>query len=110
MFTGELPYGEEIENCRAHADFERLRYRTASQFNPVVPIWFDRALERGCSIDLEQRYSTLTEFMRDLANPNPDYLREDPTEKGDASLFWKILCGIWVATLLAVAALFSSSG
>ncbi|WP_444918756.1 protein kinase domain-containing protein [Microbulbifer sp. JMSA003] len=109
MFTGELPYGEEIENCRSHADFERLRYRTASQFNPIVPIWFDRALERGCSIDLEQRYSTLTEFMRDLANPNPDYLREDPTEKGDASLFWKILCGIWVATLLAVAALFSSS-
>ncbi|MDP5208226.1 bifunctional protein-serine/threonine kinase/phosphatase [Microbulbifer sp. 2205BS26-8] len=108
MFTGELPYGEEIEACRSNADYERLRYRSATQFNPVVPLWFDRALERGCSIDLEQRYPTLEALIRDLGNPNPDYLREDPTDKGDASLFWKILCGIWVITLLAVVALFSS--
>ncbi|GMG87706.1 bifunctional protein-serine/threonine kinase/phosphatase [Biformimicrobium ophioploci] len=108
MFTGELPYGEGINDCRSNADYEQLRYRSATQFNPVVPIWFDRTLERGCSIDLEQRYHTLQAFITDLGNPNPDYLRDDPTDKRDAHLFWKILSGIWIVTLLAVIALFSS--
>ncbi|WP_444920680.1 hypothetical protein ACJJID_18175 [Microbulbifer sp. CnH-101-G] len=88
------PNGKEIESCRSHADFGLLHYRTASQFNLIVPIRFDRVLERGCSNDLEQHYSTLTEFMCNLANTSPGYLREDPTKKGDAFLFWKILCGI----------------
>ncbi|WP_295801319.1 bifunctional protein-serine/threonine kinase/phosphatase [uncultured Microbulbifer sp.] len=110
VFTGELPYGETIADCRSRSDYEQLHYRSASQFNPVIPLWFDRALERGCAIDLEQRYHSLDTFMADLANPNPDYLRDDPADpqQQHASLFWKILCGLWGATLLAMLALFSS--
>ncbi|WP_193166144.1 bifunctional protein-serine/threonine kinase/phosphatase [Microbulbifer hainanensis] len=110
LFTGELPYGEEIDDCHALGDYERLRYRDARQFNPVIPIWFDRTLERGCAIDLERRYHTLDEFMADLANPNPAYLRDDPADlhSQHASLFWKLLCGLWAVTLLALLALFSS--
>ncbi|MEW5250630.1 protein kinase domain-containing protein [Microbulbifer sp. 2201CG32-9] len=110
MFTGELPYGEEINECRSAADYERLRYRPAHLFNPVVPTWFDRTLERGCSIDLRNRYRSLEAFIGDLGTPNPDYLRDDPAEQQspNAPLFWKLLCALWAATLLAVFALFSS--
>ncbi|WP_246068638.1 bifunctional protein-serine/threonine kinase/phosphatase [Microbulbifer harenosus] len=110
LFTGQLPYGEEINDCRARGDYERLRYRDARQFNPVIPLWFDRALARGCAIDLEQRYHTLDDFMADLANPNPRYLRDDPSDlhHQHASLFWKLLCALWGVTLLALLALFSS--
>ncbi|WP_428820373.1 protein kinase domain-containing protein [Microbulbifer sp. MCCC 1A16149] len=111
MFTGELPYGEEINECRARADYEQLRYRAAGQFNPVIPIWFDRTLERGCAIDLEQRYHSLDAFVHDLGTPNPMYLRDDPADRDahNASLFWKLLCGLWAMTLLSVIALFSSN-
>ncbi|UHQ56545.1 bifunctional protein-serine/threonine kinase/phosphatase [Microbulbifer sp. YPW16] len=110
LFTGELPYGEGINECRSLADYEQLRYRPAATFNPVVPIWFDRTLERGCSIDLEERYHTLDAFITDLGTPNPDYLRDDPSDQQgqNASMFWKLLCGLWAITLLALLALFSS--
>lgn len=110
MFTGELPYGEEINECRSLVDYEQLRYRSAAQFNPVIPIWFDRTLERGCAVDLEKRYHTIAGFIADLGNPNPEYLRDDPSEykSRNASLFWKILSGLWIVTLLAVIALFST--
>ncbi|WP_234994905.1 bifunctional protein-serine/threonine kinase/phosphatase [Microbulbifer donghaiensis] len=110
IFTGELPYGEEINECRSRADYEQLSYRAASQFNPVIPIWFDRTLERGCAIDLGRRYHTIAGFITDLGNPNPEYLRDDPSEykSQNASLFWKILSGLWIVTLLAVIALFSA--
>lgn len=110
IFTGELPYGEGINECRSRADYERLRYRCGNQFNPVIPIWFDRTLERGCAIDPDKRYHTIAEFIADLGNPNPEYLLEDPSEykSRNASLFWKILSGLWVVTLLSVLALFST--
>lgn len=110
LFTGELPYGEAINDCRSRADYEQLRYRSTSQFNPVVPIWFDRTLERGCAIDLEQRYRSVDTFVQDLGTPNPMYLQDDPNDQQSqhASLFWKLLCGLWGVALLALLALFSS--
>ena len=63
MFTGVLPYGNGIENCQSALDYDRLRYRTANQFNPVIPLWFDRALERGVDFDLQKRYSSIDAFL-----------------------------------------------
>ncbi len=109
LFTGELPYGEKIEECQSMMDYDRLRYRNANQFNPVIPIWFDRALERGVAFDLEKRYRTLNEFVRDLHEPNPEYLYDDPVFEKDKSktLFWQLLSGFWLVTFLLLWALFS---
>ncbi len=110
LFTGELPYGSRIEECHSALDYDRLRYRNANQFNPVIPLWFDRTLERGVAFDLEKRYSTLEDFLTDLHNPNPDYLLDDPTYTKDKSraLLWQVLSGIWLLTLLLVWMLFSN--
>ena len=59
IFTGKLPYSKAIEECQSALDYARLGYRSANQFNPVIPLWFDRALERGVKFDLEKRYSIL---------------------------------------------------
>ncbi|MDH5432554.1 MAG: protein kinase [Gammaproteobacteria bacterium] len=109
LFTGELPYGQAIEECRSMLDYDRLRYRSANQFNPVIPLWFDRTLERGVAFNLEKRYTTLKEFMKDLHKPNADYLLDDPDYKKDKSvtLFWQIISGFWLLTLVLVWALFS---
>lgn len=111
MFTGELPYGEGIDACRSMADYEQLQYRSARLFNPILPVWFDRALERGCAVDLDYRYHSIERLLTDLRHPNPDYLRDDPEEHRNQNtwLFWKLLCGLWIATLLSVFALFYSA-
>lgn len=111
LFCGQLPYGDEVEDCQSAWDYDRLRYHSASQANPMIPQWFDGALRRGCSFDLEQRYATVADFMQDLQTPNPDFLREDPVEQGNASklLFWKLLSGFWFVTLCLLIYLFSQS-
>ncbi|MCG8671064.1 MAG: bifunctional protein-serine/threonine kinase/phosphatase [Pseudomonadales bacterium] len=111
LFTGEIPYGKKIEECHAIFEYDRLRYRDARQFNPVIPLWFDQALKHGVAIHLEERYSTLESFMRDLHNPNPDYLLEDPeyTKDKNKALYWEIISGFWLLTLVLVVALFSCS-
>lgn len=110
LFTAELPYGAGIEECQSAMDYDRLRYRNANQFNPVIPLWFDRTLERGLDFDLEKRYSSMDKFLEDLHRPNPDYLLDDPTYKKDKSqaLFWQVISGFWLLTLILVWFLFSS--
>lgn len=109
IFTGVLPYGSGIEECQSALDYDRLRYRTANQFNPVIPLWFDRALERGVDFDLQKRYSNIDAFLVDLHNPNPDYLLDDPTYKKDKNqaLFWQFISGFMLLTFVLIYVLFS---
>ena len=109
MFTGKLPYGEKVEDCRSHHEFDRLRYISANRYNPVIPIWFDRALEKGVKIDLEHRYVTIEQLLQDLTHPNPDFLLDVPEAKAERSktTFWMMLSGFWVLMLAAVFSMFT---
>lgn len=109
MFTSELPYGKAIEECQSALDYDRLRYRSANQFNPVIPLWFDRALERGVDFQLEKRYSNMDEFLKDLHHPNPNYLLDDPSYKKDKNqaLFWQFISGFMLLTFVLIFILFT---
>jgi protein phosphatase len=111
MFTHHLPYGEQIENCRSAFDYDQLRYIPASRYNPIVPEWFDGALKKGTEFDLESRYRTIDEFMKDLLQPNPEFLRDDPVVEKNAStlVFWKLMSGFWFITFLLLIYLFSQN-
>ncbi len=108
LFTGHLPYTEKINECTTAFQFDRLRYIPAAEHNPVIPVWFDRTLERAVIFDLDKRYSNFDTFLRDLKNPNPEYLKNDPkTEKHKSPvLFWQMLCAFWFVVLLMVVVLF----
>ncbi len=108
IFTGKLPYGDDVEECRNAFDYDRLRYISASYHNPVIPIWFDRALEKGVQIYPEKRYTTLAEFLADLTQPNPAFLLDVPEakEKQSRVRFWLTLSGVWILMLIMVIALF----
>ncbi len=112
IFTGHLPYGDKVEHCQTAFDYDRLRYQHAFGFNSVIPVWFDRALEKGVSFDMEVRYSTIPALIQDLTHPNPEFLKEDPVEEQKSStlLFWKLLSGFWFVTFLLVIYLFSQVG
>ena len=109
LFCGHLPYGERIEECRTAFDYDRLRYRSAREFNPQIPLWFDAALERGVAFDLEQRYDSIDALMTDLTHPNPIFLQTDPVvEKNASSLtLWKLLSGFWFISFILVIYLFT---
>ena len=109
IFTGKLPYGNKIEECQTAFEYDRLRYISATQENPIIPMWFDRTLERGVSFDLERRYDNIPEFIQDLKKPNPTYLLDDPkvTKNKSQVLFWQLLSGFWILMLVLVVALFT---
>lgn len=108
IFTNSLPYGDHIEDCRNMRDYDKLRYISATDKNPVIPQWFDKALEKGVKFDLNERYNTIAEFMKDLTQPNPDFLKPEPEAKQSNSLFlWKLVSGFWFVTLIVVLYLFS---
>jgi len=110
LFTGHLPYGDKIEECQTAFDYDHLRYRSASYHNPIIPIWFDRALEKGVQIDLEKRYITMPQFLRDLTHPNPDYLLDVPEapQKHNSVVFWSLLSSGLFLMLIVVIAMFNS--
>ncbi len=109
LFTGHLPYGEAIEECRNAFDYDRLRYRSAIRHNAQIPVWFDAALEKGVAFDLYERYQSIDDLMRDLTQPNPMFLQTDPViEKNASSLtLWKLLSGFWFLSFLLLIYLFS---
>ncbi len=111
MFCGQLPYGEAAEECQSAWDYDRLRYIPASPHNPIIPVWFDQALKKGCHFDLDQRYATVADLMHDLQQPNPVFLQDDPVEQNNASklLFWKLMSGFWFVTLCLLIYLFSQA-
>ncbi|BFM18207.1 bifunctional protein-serine/threonine kinase/phosphatase [Maricurvus nonylphenolicus] len=109
IFTGHLPYGNGVEECRTALDYDRLRYQSATKYNPIIPVWFDSALEKGVSFELQERYHSIDELIQDLTQPNPEFLRTDPVvEKNTSSLlFWKLLSGFWFLSFFLVLYLFS---
>jgi len=111
MFTGKLPYGPKVEECTTAFDYDRLRYQSAALHNPVIPLWFDGALEKGVAFELEQRYRTIDELLTDLTQPNPEFLKEDSVAESSTSslMFWKLLSGFWFVTFLLLLYLFSQS-
>jgi len=88
MLTGELPYGKKELTPRR---LKTARYIPAVQFNPDVPVWLDRALEKATAIARNRRYTLLSEFIHDLEHPNPAFVSRgaEPLIERNPLLVWK---------------------
>ena len=102
MLTGKLPYGKPLESARQAA---RARYRPVKRYNPEVPIWMDRAIEKAVAKEPERRYALMSEFLRDLSRPNPKFVvgQGAPLIERDPVAVWKWLA---IASLLLNLVLF----
>jgi protein phosphatase len=110
LFTGHLPYSEKIEQCLNAHDFDKLRYIPAASHNPIIPLWFDRALEKGVNLELSKRYERLQDFVADISQPNPLFLYDDPViDQSKGLMFWQLMSAFWVLMLIIVVILFSTS-
>ncbi|MET0357669.1 MAG: bifunctional protein-serine/threonine kinase/phosphatase [Cellvibrio sp.] len=93
MLTGKLPYGANYANATDLHSFQKLKYISAMQHNPLVPYWLDKALEKALSIYPNSRYEALSEWYQDLKRPNPAWLtqRQQPLMERHPDKVWKFL-------------------
>ncbi len=105
LLTGKLPYGEKYIEAKTIKHFHKLQYRSALQYNPLVPIWIDRTLEKALSIQPTGRYDALSEWLVDLKRPNPNWLapRHQPLLERDPVFTWKLIAAIgWLGCIALV--------
>lgn len=107
MLTGKLPYGAKAAMARTRAQVGKLRYSPATHGAREIPVWVDGALERAVHPNPLKRYDSLSEFLFDLRQPNPNYVKTSaaPLIERNPLLFWKsttIALAFVVIVLLAM--------
>jgi serine/threonine protein phosphatase PrpC len=107
MLTGKHPYGEKELTARR---LRQARYRPACGLNPDVPAWMDKAIEKAVSIAHNRRYPALSEFLHDLAHPNPELMPGsfEPLMERNPLLTWKVLTVLLLLTNLYLLYLLAS--
>lgn len=88
MLSGKLPYGQGFSS---KSIVHKLVYQPLSELNEDVPVWFDRAIERAVHKDREVRYPVLSEFLKDMERPCPDFQNEQdqPILASNPKVFWQ---------------------
>lgn len=105
MLTGHLPYGEAYSTVKNMKGFQRLRYQPASNYNPLVPVWLDKALEKALCIHPRGRYNALSEWLKDLQRPNNQWIRpqNQPLLERNPVRAWQALAAAgWAVAAIAI--------
>lgn len=103
MLTGKLPYGDKYTQANTLKTFTKLRYIPAANHNPLVPYWLDKALEKALSIQPEQRYDALSEWLLDMQRPNTAWLTpsQQPLLQRNPLRVWQLLAAAgWALALV----------
>ena len=106
LLTGRLPYGKEL----SAKNIRRVSYRSIKQYNPEVPHWVDKAVEKAVQINPELRYERLSEFIFALSKPDSQVLRNEfiPLIKRNPMKVWPSISFIlFVINLILIYLLFS---
>jgi len=111
MLTGKKPYGDRYAAAASPRTLQSLVYTPAMRFNPLVPEWLDKAMEKSVSLSATRRYEALSEWLTDLKRPNPEWVsvREQPWVERDPLRFWKICAAAgWTICLVLLYLLLAS--
>lgn len=66
MLCGGFPYGNDVAKSTSKSAQNKLNYKPLSHNQVKVPLWFEEALKKGLSINSNNRYNLLSEFIFDL--------------------------------------------
>lgn len=98
MLTGHLPYGKEM----TAKNIKRARYISLKRYNPEIPIWVDKAIEKAVHINPEHRFSILSKFTYALNKPDSSLINKDyvPLIKRNPVRGWQIISFLLLVTNL----------
>lgn len=93
LLTGKLPYGEDIDKFTHAGKMTNPTYQPSYHFNPMIPVWLDKALEKSVRANPDSRYEVLSEFILDICKPNEYFMKESPSPLIDRNpvLLWRSL-------------------
>ncbi len=93
LLTGKHPYGPQYQRAVSAKDFSLLRYTPSYEYNPLIPVWMDMAIQKAVSLDPQRRYPALSEFITDLNKANPGFTRQrqSPLLERNPLRFWKAM-------------------
>lgn len=97
MINGLLPFGKDMPEKPNKINLAKMKYVPSMHVNPMVPIWIDGALKKGCSINPQVRYTNIAEFVHDITTPNSLFLRSGefiPLIERNPLVFWKTLSAL----------------
>ena len=88
LLTGHIPYEKALTARNLH----KLNYVSVKQFVPETPYWVDKAIQKAVSINPEQRFPILSEFVYALNTPTKFSQQEHiPLIDSNPIRFWKSL-------------------
>ncbi|OUR70058.1 hypothetical protein A9Q73_00925 [Bermanella sp. 47_1433_sub80_T6] len=99
-----MAFGAQLEKLTDQKNIHRLKYQSATKYNPMVPYWMDAAIEKALSVKPENRPEALSEFIFDLQKPNKKYQKKlaMPLIEKNPLRVWQILA---VVQTIAIAGL-----
>ncbi|MCB2076169.1 MAG: protein kinase [Novosphingobium sp.] len=102
LLTGDLPYGPRVSAATTQAAQRKLAYYPVTDHNPDVPDWMDAAIRKAVSVNPANRYDELSEFVVDLAKPNPGLSASHPIPLLDRGsvLVWQLISAALVLALV----------
>lgn len=108
LLCGQLPYEETRNTALSQAQARRYRYRPAQEGNPLVPLWMNGALRKGCAPEPSERHASLADFLHELREPNPAYFKTGPLPLAQRypERFWQTVCFLLVVLEFVTIALF----
>ncbi len=91
MLSGKFPYGADVARTRTRAAQHRLVYRSVLNADREIPPWIDFTLKKALHPDPLKRYALISEFLFDLRNPNPAFLKRSrpPLVERNPVAFWQ---------------------
>ena len=90
LLTGKLPYGDQSEKNIDWRSMSKIKYSSALQHNPMIPLWLDGAIEKAVRIDHRLRYDSFSEYQHDLTHPNESFMKNSlPLLEKDPIIFWR---------------------
>jgi len=92
LLSDHLPYGKEL----TAKNMLKVNYISIKRYNPEIPVWVDKALEKSVTINPDNRFNTLSEFIYALNNADSRLINNDyvPLIKRNPIRVWQVLSAI----------------
>ena len=95
MLTGKLPYGDKLNRNANWRSIHKIKYTSSLNYNPMIPLWLDGALEKAVRCDQRIRYESFSEFFHDLTHPNESFTHKNiPLAEKDPLRLWQAIAAI----------------
>ncbi len=104
MLSSNFPYGVEVARAKTEPAQKKLKYTPLYRYNQDIPIWVDEALKKALSIDPNERYEELSEFLYDLRHPNEEFSKKKkpPLVEKNSVVFWQGVSFVLAVCLVAL--------